>query len=297
MGKQNKTGISWTDATWSPIVGCTRVSPGCDHCWAERMARVHYHKDFPNGWSKHGAISFPERLEQPMHWKKPRRIAVGLMGDLFHESVPDRFIDRIFAMMALCPQHTFQVLTKRPMRMRDYFNGYPGSPRNGFISYEAFGDARTPIEWPIPNVWLGVSAENQAAADERIALLIETPAAIKFISGEPLLGLIDFRKVPGFNRIGFDLSNWWVIAGGESGPGARPCHPDWVKALRDQCQAARVPFHFKQWGEWTSLTPSSLVAIKKQYKFDDGLLMHRVGKKAAGRLLDGKEYLEFPRTV
>jgi protein gp37 len=295
MSTQSKNGISWTDITFNPIVGCSKISDGCTHCWAERQARLHYHDEYPQGWDGHVRL-FYERLEQPLHWWKPRKIAVGLMGDLFHDRVLSDFIYEIWYVMRDTPQHTYQILTKRPLRMLEWFK------RQGYA--------------PLPNVWIGVSVEDQATADERIPLLLQTPAAIKFISCEPLLGPIDFRKVSGFNRIGLDLRNWWVIVGGESGPGARPMHPDWVRSLRDQCVAASVPFHFKQWGEW---------AVKSEYvnSKDFGVLamdgewfpsttgwngrpidpdtgeayMIRVGKKAAGHLLDGKEWLQFPKGV
>lgn len=314
-------GISWTDQTWNPIVGCSHVSAGCDHCWAERMAKLHYHSKFPNGWSKHGPISFPERLEQPLHWRKPRRIAVALMGDLFHDAVPDEFIDKVFTMMAFCRRHTFQLLTKRPDRMHAYFL----NDRPGHIDYTAgqlmsqdfgymvgsFKCLRQPnvaggIEgWPLPNVWLGVSCENQAAAAERIPLLLQTPAAVRFVSCEPLLGPInlDGDDAEDIHALGCggdcDCAPKldWVIVGGETGPGARPMHPDWARSLRDQCRAAGVPFHFKQWGEWRMFPRGSDCLLQGNIQSasqDDSLWFKRLGKKSSGRLLDGREWLEFP---
>lgn len=359
----NHTSIEWTDATWNPLRGCSRVSEGCRNCYAERVAYRFSGPGKPyeglavlrNGhasWT--GKVELVEKhLLDPLKRRpvkspecgvcldmqngidreddvctcsqRPRRIFVNSMSDLFHESAPDEWIDRIFAVMALCPQHVFQVLTKRPHRMLEYFNAF-GSGRVD-VRASLIGLQASPIhlartgspvlEWsglPMPNVWLGVSVENQATADERIPLLLRTPAAVRFLSCEPLLGAINFRRVPEFNRIGLDLTNWWVIAGGESGPGARPMHPDWARSLRDQCANARVPFFFKQWGEWapgSNFQTSGTVAVDEMGRTAaDGLLgnypkdassadgwemMHRAGKKAAGALLDGKEYREFPK--
>lgn len=322
------SGISWTDQTWNPIVGCSKVSAGCDHCWAERMARLHYHSGLPNGrptfefgWDGHVHL-FPQRLEQPLHWRKPRRIAVGLMGDLFHDAVPNEFIDGVFAIMALCPQHTFQILTKRPARMSAYCNSLGQHAEIDRVSMAAkqintetgFFYILGAGGWYLSNVWLGVSCENQAAADERIPLLLQTPAAVRFISCEPLLGPInlDGDGAEDIHALGCggdcDCASKlnWVIVGGESGPGARPCHPDWVRSLRDQCQAASVPFHFKQWGEW--LPYDQATESQKTLKISPrsracpagtgdpcvpGFWLQS-GKKAAGHLLDGHEWLEFP---
>lgn len=284
--QKKKKGISWTDETWNPIIGCTKVSFGCDNCWAERMARLHYHADFPNGWDGHVKL-FPERLEQPLRWRRPRKIAVGLMGDLFHEDVHYSYIRLIFACAMACPQHTFQVLTKRPRRMLDFFNSNSVSV--------------LPVQWPLPNVWLGVSVENQQTADERIPLLLHTPAAVRFVSAEPLLGPIDLRysAFNGSDSIQSLEGLHWVIVGGESGPWARPTHPDWVRSLRDQCVAAGVPFHFKQWGEYCwpeQMTEDVWRMVDAQVNLA-GIPeeAYRVGKKAAGRMLDGKEWLEFPK--
>lgn len=224
-----------------------------------------------------------DTIDFTKHQVRRRRIFVCAHGDLFHEGVPDEWIDRAFAVMALAPQHTFQVLTKRAERMREYL-----SARNGMgnaalcaainnIPY-GLGVWHGALEMPLPNVWLGVSAEDQTRTDERIPHLLATPAAVRFVSLEPLLGEIDLRRVsvrryglldaltPGYftdgrpPRLGLD----WVIAGGESGPSARPMHPDWVRSLRDQCTAAAVPFFFKQWGSGPQVTTirSNAVALK-----------------------------------
>jgi protein gp37 len=308
---KSEFGISWTDATWNPIVGCARISPGCDHCWAERMARLHYHADFPNGWNGHVGL-FPGRLNQPLHWRKPRRIAVGLMGDLWHPSIPNNFIACVLGFAHTAKQHTFQFLTKRAERLPEFFTWFK---------------EWTMGAWPreYPHVQIGVSCENQAAADERIPLLLQTPAAVRFVSCEPLLGPIDFREIhptgmmlPGPEPVECNIdvltedserhffqspaSLDWVIVGGESGPGARPMHPDWARSLRDQCQAAGVPFHFKQWGEY--LPSDQLTAVENgiigmdasidHRILPDGMTTWRLHKKSAGHLLDGREWLEFP---
>jgi protein gp37 len=291
------TGIEWADATWNPVVGCSIVSPGC----------MHYAV-----WTGKVALAPDHILTQPMKWKRPRRVFVNSMGDLFHESVPDAWIDRVFAAMALCPQHTFLVLTKRSARMRAYIDAAAHGERD---------------QWPLANVWLGVSAEDQQRADERIPDLLATPAAKRFVSCEPLLGPISLRWLAAFpenapttamkpgaagtNELDGLRRLDWIIAGGESGPGARPLHPDWARGLRDQCVAARVPFFFKQWGEWLPvvIAPDESAAI-----YDDtvargsirridrhpdvtakaGQAFARVGKSRAGRLLDGREWNEAP---
>jgi protein gp37 len=229
--------------TWNPITGCTKVSPGCAHCYAEKMAkrlkamgRPEY-QDAVNGdgrWT--GKITLvPERLDQPLRWRKPRMVFVNSMSDLFHEEVPDDFIIKVFARMTAFTEHTYQVLTKRPERMRD------------FVIQNAYGLAN----WP--NIWLGTTVENQQTADERIPWLLQTPAAVRFLSCEPLLGPIDLELVNAdVSPIDFARLHGlhWIIVGGESGSNARPMHPDWVRTLRDQAMVAGVPFFFKQWGAW-----------------------------------------------
>lgn len=507
----DKTGISWTDATWNPIVGCSVVSPGCTNCYAQsQAARVircsagsgratHYEgtvKPSKAGpvWTGKVALAPDSILTQPLRWRRQRRIFVNSMGDLFHESVPDEWIDRVFAVMALAPQHTFQCLTKRSGRMRDYcsspsvtqriaqamdalqvdiehdpnerwaeipgwevyeastngrmrrggellapvLNSLYGRPsitlwkdnepttryvhscvltafrgpapegtearhRNGDrqdnrlanlqwangstnqrdkvrhgsnggpakLTREQAAEIRAlrksgktqqsiadqfsvsrslvsmiesrlvwpdALAWPLPNVWLGVTAEDQPRADERIPDLLATPAALRFVSVEPMLGAVDLKNITPADKYeldalsGFDFDQSsvgprldWVIAGGESGPGARPMHPDWVRWLRGQCAAAAVPFFFKQWGEYREVeTPAELIAddseradelfnraVNPSFIQHDGThirsrddlpwnednaarLIERIGTARAGHLLDGREHHEFP---
>ncbi|MDE2467382.1 MAG: phage Gp37/Gp68 family protein, partial [Bradyrhizobium sp.] len=280
MAKQGDSGISWTDETWGPVRGCSRVSQGCTRCYAERIAARFsgsgqpyegLAKQTPSGPRWTGNVKLiEERLLDPLKWRKPRRVFANSMSDLFHENLPDAAIDRVFAVMALAPQHCYQILTKRPERMLRYFS--LGGLREELIGIEAervsgiarHTDAMQP-RWPIPltNVWLGVSVEDQATADERIPLLLRTPAAVRFISAEPLLGPVQLaRKWIGRGKpLGggpqCDLSRpWeapasmagldWFICGGESGPGARPMDIEWARSLRDQCNAAGVAFWMKQ---------------------------------------------------
>lgn len=296
----DKTAIEWTDATWNPVTGCDRVSPGCDHCYAESIAhRFAGTKAYPDGFK---VTLRPERLDQPLRWKRPRKVFVNSMSDLFHKDIPDEYIARVFAVMALAQQHTFQVLTKRHGRMRSLLNS------DAFV--DLFGEALYTFEhptgeetaepisqWPLPNVWVGVSVEDQQRADLRIPALLATPAAVRFLSCEPLLGPVDL------NASSFIGGDWlkgldWVIVGGESGPGARPMHPDWARSLRDQCTAARVPFLFKQWGEWVTEDQSpediTLPATSWAHLGDDQPSVYKVGKKAAWRELDGRTWDQYP---
>lgn len=437
----DKTSIEWTDATWNPLVGCSRVSAGCQHCYAERHAYrfARQRGSVYEGTARrvNGKPTFtgrvnlnPRVLDQPLRWRVPRRIFVNSMSDLFHENVPDQTLDDIFAVMASAPQHTFQVLTKRLERMLDYVGAPVGTKRDmSHALWRVHGDNPKRVYgaqkgWPLPNVWLGVSVEDQAAADARIPLLLQTPAAVRFLSCEPLLGPIDLsgwgdaraiapnsgvtkiwseytwptwipqrerelierfwaesyhrgprawmednehQSTPGTGmRVGFvtDSDGWirvvparsplaeghgryvhrwnnigvvvtedgaahhcssapgpgwlarwrcrdrvyrhqlhWVIAGGESGPGARPMHPDWARSLRDQCAAADVPFFFKQWGEWApdeafTHMPRSDAAMHEWIGTDGQTVVNhswRYGKKVAGHLLDGVEHHAFPR--
>jgi protein gp37 len=230
------------------------------------------------------------------------------MSDLFHERVYDNecsFIDEVFAVAAACPQHTFMILTKRSRIMRNYFN-HPR--RTMYVEsalewlYEGRIHMMPKLVWPLPNVWLGVSVEDQRSADERIPLLLKTPAAVRFVSCEPLLGPVDLWDArysnPNGGKTGA-VTNWpggldWVIAGGESGPKARPMHPDWVRGIRDQCLAGNVPFFFKQWGEWVHSVFRMEYPDSKPFVFNDGTLVMRAGKKRAGRELDGMVWNEFP---
>ena len=389
--------IEWTDATWNPITGCSVVSPGCTNCYAMKLAGTRL-RSLPSrkgltvetkaGPVWNGKVRLNEEwLTQPLKWRRPRKIFVCAHGDLFAESVPDEWIDRVFAVMALAPQHTFQVLTKRAARMREWFEerwqptpaqriGFPGLPAfdvpaqaegddrhervyqaaGEFLDLDTVSDrfwnpdgSRKWPGWPLPNVWLGVSAEDQRRADERVPDLLATPAVVRFVSAEPLLGPIDFEAMPFAD--GDPRHRWsaltgqaimhatgedgrpnftvrmteaikpcldWVIVGGESGPGARPMHPDWARQIRDACAAAGVAFHFKQWGSWKAEIDREVQDPdwRADYSFrlndresniawlnlDGGRgfhgerfhVMRRVAKGVAGRLLDGAEHNGFP---
>lgn len=228
------TSIEWTERTWNPVTGCSKVSQGCKHCYAERIAdRFWGDRPFTE------VQCHPERLSHPKSIRKGSMFFVNSMSDLFHPDVPDKFIRSVFNVMRECPQHTFQVLTKRSERL---------------------AQLGPDLLWPT-NVWMGVSVED-ARVIERIDHLRAVPAAVRFLSLEPLIGPLEDLNLAGLH---------WVIVGGESGPGARPMKAAWVKSIRRQCRAARVPFFFKQWGG--------------------------VFKKHSGRELDGRIYNEFPRRV
>jgi protein gp37 len=402
----DKTKIEWTQrpgtvgATWNPIrarnketggVGhfCIKVGVGCVHCYAERLQKrfrnqIRYAAQDVNQVD----IFLDENvLTQPLRWRQPHTVFPCSMTDLFGPWVTDEMLDRIFAVMALTPQHTYLPLTKRPARMREYMTT-PHGPRCTTIlddgseiptpaahirvhaaMCDMFKDAPARAlndavdwqdkhypggdgfirRWPLPNVWCGTSVSTQADADAHIPDLLATPAAVRFLSAEPLLGPVDFlspiRDI--FVGAGYGvesrqefaeaaLAKFWVIAGGESGPGARPMHPDWARSMRDRCQAAGVPFFFKQWGEWLIGEPSTKpdddgnvfglpISFQDSGEFDvnsdgedivfaaavdekegprpiwreyhgwQGHLIKRVGKKAAGALLDGREHKEWPQ--
>ncbi len=291
--------IEWTDETWNPTVGCSKVSPGCDNCYAINVAHramqpahegltIVQDGQRPD-WTGEVRL-LPDRLDTPLHWRKPRRVFVDSMSDLFHPDVPYRFAREVFNVMRLCdgtlpanggrrfPSHTFQVLTKRPQRMAE------------LASTRALG---YDPERPPPNVWLGTSIESDRYAF-RADHLRRTPAAVRFLSLEPLLG-----PLPSLDVSGID----WVIVGGESGPGARPMHPQWVRDIRNRCVAAGVAFFFKQWGSWA---PGSHPTRDSRYldlhgrwqqpDVDGAVMVHLAGKKAAGRLLDGITWDEMPAT-
>ena len=402
VGDRSK--IEWTEATWNPTIGCTRVSEGCRNCYAERLAATRL-KDAPryqglarmtpSGPRWAGEVRYvPEALDQPLRWHRPRMIFVNSMSDLFHERVPDEWLDEIHAVMLAChlfenrAGHIFQILTKRTKRMRDYYLSRTPAEHlkawavagNGWIQTDdpdvLFSEAvewqcsakwdpetsvalSSPEPWshpenlfPLPNVWLGTSVENQEAADKRIPILLDTPATIRFLSCEPLLGPIDLTSVrnpggdawPRFNV----LQRWtngetttgidWVIAGAESGPNARPCHPDWARSLRDQAAVAGIPFFWKSWGDWKPFSEMSeeeslrlYVSNRKAKEWEDqailddiwgkrcvvptrmlqfdgnegayvidghvAYLMYKVGKKAAGATLDGREWRQMPEVA
>jgi protein gp37 len=241
------TSIEWTDATWNPTTGCRKVSPGCDHCYAATLAKrlkamgnPRYQKDGLDG-PGFGLSVHADKVDDPKRWREPRRVFVNSMSDLFHAEVPAVFIQRVFETMAACTRHEFQVLTKRPKRMRQIVSAFPDSLRE------------------LPNVWLGVSIENDDYT-WRADHLRATPAAVRFLSLEPLLG-----PLPSLNLASID----WAIVGGESGANFRPIDPSWVQAIRDRCAAHGVALFFKQWG---GRTP-----------------------KAGGRELDGRTWDEWPR--
>lgn len=340
--------IEWTEDTWNPVVGCSRVSRGCEHCYAERESRRLMHHEAYEGVTRStskgprwtGKVNcLPERLDQPLRWRKPRRIFVNSMSDLFHPDVPDEFIDQVFAVMALAPHHVFQILTKRPERMREYLSARLRLEHIYDHWYSFSENSPAAQAWPLPNVWLGTSVEDQATADERIPHLLQTPAAVRWLSCEPLLGPVDLRRFPPFSftraspeevramrrvypgGLPADSLNaqiermrlHWVVAGGESGPGARPMHPDWARSLRDQCVEAGVPFFFKQRGAWTWDDPGD-GSDPDGMLMGDGLLVKegeevwiaesltavpvkRVGKKAAGRELDGQTWDQYPEAL
>jgi len=289
--------IEWTDETWNPVLGCRRVSEGCRNCYAERMAArlannpktpqydgvAEFTDDGPRWTGK--VVTLPEKLAEPLSWQKPRRVFVNSMSDLFHEDVPFEFIAAVYGVMAACSDHTFQVLTKRPERALEFFRWVEKKAQDGFgadtdeydlevckLAAERAVDG--PVicssrQWPPPNVWLGVSAEDQTAADERVPLLLECPAAVRFVSAEPLIGAIEIPlRCPLCDGKGYYMvyGDWepkyeetcncggdpvidWIIVGGESGPGARPMQLDWVRSIRDQCEAADVPLFVKQLGK------------------------------------------------
>lgn len=297
------TKIEWASKVWNPLTGCTKVSDGCRNCYAHEL-HSRRHKGFLNGAKLPQQYAkpfseiqlFPERLIQPKRWKKPERIFVNSMSDLFHDDVPEEFIREVFRVMVECPQHTFMILTKRAKRMHDVVHKIYA---DGFASGQG-------IYTQLQNVWLGVSTENQAAADERIPYLLDTPASVRFLSCEPLVDEVDLMKIQRTAMGRIDVLRGQrhvlrsiqpvnkvdcVIVGGESGTGARPMHPKWARSLRNQCLTANVPFFMKQFGEWH---PDKPERYSEAYKFGDGTWVYRVGKKKAGRLLDGREWNEIP---
>lgn len=318
----DKTGIEYLDATWNPVKGCSHISPGCENCWAERQAaRFSKKGEFFHGLTDRGVWTgeprfYEDALYKPIHWRRPRRIGVCFMGDLFHESVPFEWIAKVFAVMAYANQHTFLVLTKHPERMRVFLEwaGRRVCPSEALYDYIE-DDVKIDYEkhivpWPLPNVWLGVSVENQTVANYRIPVLLECPAALRYISAEPLLGPIDIdramygegkSRVGGMNAFGFtdgfgyEACLRWVVAGGESGPNARPMHPVWVESIRDQCVGAGIPFYFKRWGAWAPVEAARPGDLIHYTEVDlNPRSMRRVGKSAAGHLIDGVAYQQLP---
>jgi protein gp37 len=307
------TTIEWADKVWNPVRGCTRVSPGCTHCYAEVMAGRFskpglwghgFAVNGPAGKRWTGKVSLiPEKLVEPLSWRNPARCFVNSTSDLFHEELSNEDIAAVYGVMAACPHITFQVLTKRPERRQEF----QAWLRRGSASPQAscYHIARSALDepqrstlgmgggWPLGNVWEGTSVENRGALP-RIDHLRETPAALRFLSLEPLLedlGTIDLSGIG------------WVIVGGESGHGSRPMHPAWVRSLRDQCVAAGVPFFFKQWGEWKPVegggwigraSESGTRKARSHSWPGESWQSFALGKHATGRLLDGREWNEFP---
>lgn len=331
--------IEWTDKTWNPVVGCTRASKGCDNCYAATMARrldfmaqadiqqgknpgrkIHYMDTAVKTQS--GRIAFnghinlvPEALNDPFSWKKPSKIFVNSMSDLFHTDVPFDYVDRVFAVIAATPQHTYQILTKRPERMLEWYERPEAAPYRD-----------------LQNAWKGTSVEDQEQADKRIPYLVRVPG-LRFLSCEPLLGAVNVApylpQPVGESWAQEVMLAWgedigkihWIIAGGESGPNARPSHPNWFRCLRDQAQAAGVAFFFKQHGAYiaesqvnrTTLAELGIGRahfgtlgsdgqfIKDRYSegfnLPDQEAVYLVGKKAAGNLLDGVEWKQLPEPV
>jgi protein gp37 len=355
-----KTSIEWTDCTWNPVRGCSMAkgseAGGCLNCYAARQSA----RNLPGLMSpttgkpfavKRGAGPrwtgevevIPHMLAMPLSWKQPRKCFVNSMSDLFHERLSFEDIAAVYGVMAACPHVTFQVLTKRPERRREFFswlqtrrNGFGSIPAREYAANAAMSFIDHPavdreIEvgsnrpWPLPNVWEGTSVENQETADRRIPELLATPAAIRFLSCEPLLGSIDLGFAGVLSRtIPQGFGTWpiarqeeyigataraefmartetvdWVIVGGESGPGARPMHPEWARSLRDQCLAAGVAFHFKQWGQFKPIPTAEIAdpGIRASAGGDEFVMWPSRSKEDAGRLLDGREWNEFPEVA
>lgn len=323
------TKIEWTDETWNPFTGCTKVSIGCDNCYAEKMWPRLTKMNKAYAGRKFSNVQFhPERLEVPFRWKKPRKIFVCSMGDLFHERNSFEQIASVYGVMASCPQHTFQVLTKRPDRALEFYDWirlYVGCTKDAFrkflltssqsghlMSYDNY--YQMGCNWPLPNLWIGVTAENQDQLDKRLSILFQIPASKYFVSMEPLLSEISFRWAKwitiGQSKTTGHLDGLkkldWVIAGGETGHKARPIHPDWVRSIRDQCKETGTPFFFKGWGEWALKNQTKLLETKgfkcldistdeEAGMYSLGRLIYKFGKSKSGSLLDGVEYKQFPK--
>lgn len=338
--------IEWTEKTWNVSTGCNKVSEGCKHCYAEVMHKRQmvlnpekYAHPFLDGAFPHEAS-----LEAPLRWKKPAMIFVNSMSDLFHENIPFEFIYKVYKVIEKCEKHTFQILTKRPERAKEFYY---------WLMQYPFYQQRSFAEW-FHNVLIGTSVENQEQADKRIPYLLQIPAAVRFLSCEPLLSEVDLRlpvkvwidangdkrcdhccnkdrcdepghyyrpECPYCRGTGKGTLLHWVNVGGESGHGARPLHPDWARKIRDDCQAARVAFFFKQWGEYLPQTEWENMQLQplptngifqyrngdiKKYSYDSWNAIHfepsiimayeKLGKKHTGRLLDGLEYSEYPNS-
>lgn len=309
------TSIEWTDETWNPTVGCSKVSPGCEHCYAINVAHrgmSPQHRGLTVMTEHHGpnwtgeVRPVPAVLGKPLHWRKPRRVFVNSMSDLFHESLvcndeDRRYIAAVFAVMAATPHITYQILTKRPESAREWFDWLDREADGRLGGLVTLNEARAmemavrlnlalnefavrtlDTRWPLPNVWLGVTAEDQQRSDERIPVLLDLPAAVRFVSVEPMLGPVALTRY-----INMPSKLGWVICGGESGTtaNARPMRPEWARSLRDQCALWAVPFMFKQWGQFAWCEYEDRPADSFEVP---------VGKKKAGRELDGRTHDEFP---
>lgn len=305
----DKTKIEWADATWNPIVGCSKVSEGCDNCYA--VGVVHrgmseHHRGLtvrpeggPTDWNGEIHRAPDSIFLKPLHWTRPRRVFVNSLSDLFHPQVDDLTIARIVAVMSLAPQHTFQVLTKRPKAMAavlssDEFWAKVALERRHVAPTRSLLDEHALLIRPLRNVWWGVSIESNRYAF-RANYLRDTPAAVRWVSAEPLVGPLDQLDLTGID---------WVVAGGESGAGARPMEPQWARDLRDRCTATATPFLFKQWGDWA---PTGALGLGQAAHSDRERLVGppirdlgmfevvaRVGKRDAGRELDGRTWDEYP---
>lgn len=302
MGDKSK--IEWTEATWNPVRGCSVISEGCRNCYAMSVAarfsgegQAYEGLAYRNGSGAHwtGKVRLIEQhLEDPLRWKRPRRIFVISMSDLFHESIPDEWIESIFAVMLRARRHTFQVLTKRPARMLDFMNRNSTGGRllhlAGELNHKGVDEESG--EWPRKNIWLGVSVEDQKTADERIPLLLQTPAAVRWISAEPLLGPIDLESLTGLvgekyqvlnpilcsgdsNRPAID----WVVVGGESGAGARPFDLAWARSIVQQCKAAGVAVFVKQLGSKAESIPDRISYRGSKTPKPDGFYRHLSNSK------------------
>lgn len=322
--------IEWTEQTWNPIIGCSKISEGCENCYAETMAarlkgmykstgkptKEYMHVIDENLTDKYwnGKTSLVKSaLKKPLKRKKPTMYFVCSMGDLFHESVPFEWIDKVLTVIYNCPQHTFQILTKRPERMLKYWK-------------RCYKEAGVSFEDTVPsknnNIWWGVTAENQVQANKRIPILLQVPAGKHFVSIEPMLGAIDISlwMVSGFLEPPYTDVLDWVILGGETGAKARPMHSSWVESIQKQCEQSNTPFFFKQWGEFSmTRTPQNFSFLKKEQTAkatilktvnlepergkvryigmigkSEGIWFEKVGKKKSGNLLNGKTYQEYP---
>lgn len=293
----NKTSIEWTELSWNPVTGCTPISPGCAHCYAKRMAkRLAGRCGYPAAPNEFTPTYHPQRLNEPRKIKRPSRIFVASMGDLFHNQIPWEYVVEIFRVMYECPQHIFQVLTKRPLNAQHFMQW---AQRYKFM------------QKPLPNVWLGVTAENQEQANKRIPVLLQIPAVVRFVSVEPLLGRLDLTRwltattgqhwqeghpeSPYPERPGGYTEWWpclnWLICGGETGPGARYMEREWARSLLAQCLEAKVPFFFKSWGAGVPTEEYGSPDAVAEFLLNGERYSHARG---AWDRINGRTYQQFP---